>query len=43
MKLGYPVGRSDKCLAKEITKESVEGAAWPPLAPYSKLEIRNIN
>lgn len=43
MKLGYPVGRSDKCLAKEITKEGVEGTAWLLLAPYSKIESRNIN
>lgn len=43
MKSGYPEGRSDKCLAKEITKEGVEGAAWLPLAPYSKIESRNID
>lgn len=43
MKFEYPEGRSDKCLAKEITKEGVEGTAWPPLAPYSKIESRNIN
>lgn len=43
MKFEYPEGRSDKCLAKEITKEGVEGTAWPPLAPYSKIESRTIN
>lgn len=43
MKSEYPEGRSDKCVAKEITKEGVEGAAWLLLAPYSKIESRNIN
>lgn len=43
MKSEYPEGRSDKCVAKEITKEGVEGVAWLLLAPYSKIECRNIN